>query len=714
MNIISGYTRQQLMPPPPPSALEIVPVPDANAAVQAAIQDSVQEFPAPSNISALWGAEISRGPILPPYGTKERDYYLRVMYRNEYNNLVQAVVSGLTKKMVTIPFVINGPKKKNIYIPDDNGRMKSISAVQHFENVFNYAQFGAGWAAYLSPTLEDMFTQDLGGVTEFIGSGDPMGAIEGPVMGIAHLDAGRCYVTGNRYYPLTYSPLLSGSFHWLPAQRISRMVDSPSGDERFFGMGLCALSRTAAVQHRQQFMNQYIEGIVDDKPKPGILSFSNMTDIQIAKLIEKYNRSLQSDQQQVFGKTMIVTGMDLEKEIKINHMPFSETPEKFDWPKYTELDVHALAAGFNIDVQEIWELTGRQGLGSTAQSATLHQKSEAKMTGWILTELRRIFNRGMLAPYELEMDFKYNDPAVQEREATVDGQLATTTMNLIGAGLLDQAESRLYLMNMSDRFKAALNDNQGSLQGNDAVEGIYPDDIPSISDMKVPPMPALPAATGAPSSTESNLQPRAKPAVARVSQPRKQRSKDFSATALEFIRAFVQSVSGALSGSVDRTQLEGELLDNLSASATKSFIDGMRTGGENGMPSLAEQEQIQGFLVDQIDYIDSLAASVSDGTIGAAAVNDRAAMWVTKSLQTMYYAGLASANPDIMMEFGGSDGEESCDTCQRLKGQRHTLAEWQDAHLVPGVMDSTDQYICGGFKCKHTLTPTRHLQWGTL
>lgn len=509
MAIYSGFTRDRL--PSPIEVMQVNASPKANAVVNAAIQQSVQEFPPAINSGAFFG-QVVRGPILPPYGTKDRDYMLRLMYRNEYNNLAQAIVSGLTKKLITVPWAIDGDKGNLLYIQDAFGRTRSIEAVDHYTNVLNNAQFGAGWGPFLSMWLEDFFTQDFGGIMELIGPGEPTGPIQGPVMGIAHLDAGRSYITGNPYYPIMYFSLISGSLHRMHADRIIRLVDSPSPDERYFMIGLCALSRTIAVQNRQQLMNRYIEGLVDDKPKPGILSISNMTQPQWEKLVQAYLRTNQSDQPGTFGKTLVLMGMDVEKEIKVSHMPFSDTPEKFDWTKYTELDVHALAAGFNIDVQEIWELTGRGGAGgNSGQSQVLHQKSEAKMQGFLLQTMERDLNGQMLNRSDVTLQFKYNDPVQQENDATIDGQLATTFVNMVNTGKVSDDEARAYLKNNSERFARALTDDLGDLEGGDSADGVDIQQNDPIDHTVPPAQPQPTPGTPALVPTEQPTIPRAQP-----------------------------------------------------------------------------------------------------------------------------------------------------------------------------------------------------------
>lgn len=763
MSIFSGFDRANI---PTLAAVRHVNIsPQTDMVVNNAIQQSVQEFPPAINTGAFF-AQLVRGPLLPPYGTKDRDYTLRIMYRNEYNNLVQAVVTALQKKFLTIPFVLHGDVKDVVILQNEYGRSYTMGAVEYYQNILQNEEFGFGYVNCTSKLLEDFLTQDFGGILEKIGPGDPTGPIPtkvvkmygrttilNPLTGISHLDAGRAWITGNPYFPIMYFSLISGSLHRMHASRIVRFVDSPSPDERYFNIGLCALSRTVAVASRQQFMNRYIEGMVDDRPQPGILSVTNMTKKQFDALAAQYLREQSNDTPGPFGKTLIVTGTDVDKEVKVNHMPFSTTPEKFDWVKYTELDVHALAAGFNIDVQEIWELTGRQGMGSTAQSQVLHQKSEAKMQGFLMKLVEGEYNLHILPP-NIQLELRYNDPVQKENEATIDGQIATTAANLVTAQLGTPLELRTYLTLNSDRFKDAFTDTPDQVLGEDASNQVGVDNT-VVEDMSDPVQPQLSIGSDAPA--EQPMLPRstpspAKPKVARqpvpgrsvgASQPRPTARvaaappmlKGFSITSQDFERTFTKALVMGVDGQLDRQAFEDALLDMLTAGAVKAYVNGLKAGGYTAALDTEQQQVIHNFLVGQIDYIDNLGQQLEAGRFQPAQpivkavtvdgkfatsrkglgdvvgfIRQKAEMWVTKSLKRMFEAGRLFADPEGLYAFAGDDGVESCPTCQRLKGQVHALVDWHAASLVPGV--DTDAYDCGGYNCQHDLVRTDAPAWG--
>jgi len=85
-----------------------------------------------------------------------------------------------------------------------------------------------------------------------------------------------------------------------------------------------------------------------------------------------------------------------------------------------------------------------------------------------------------------------------------------------------------------------------------------------------------------------------------------------------------------------------------------------------------------------------------------AGVGDARAAGYARTLDAVYSEGKIRGAKNQMLTFGGSDGEESCDTCQKLKGARHRASWWKNHGLIPG-QPGNSQYECGGFRCQHVL-----------
>jgi hypothetical protein len=72
-----------------------------------------------------------------------------------------------------------------------------------------------------------------------------------------------------------------------------------------------------------------------------------------------------------------------------------------------------------------------------------------------------------------------------------------------------------------------------------------------------------------------------------------------------------------------------------------------------------------------------------------------------KTLDSIYVIGKVRGARNIVLVFGGNSGQESCETCQKLMGQRHPTQWWISHDLIP--YPGNDKFDCGGWKCLHEL-----------
>lgn len=73
----------------------------------------------------------------------------------------------------------------------------------------------------------------------------------------------------------------------------------------------------------------------------------------------------------------------------------------------------------------------------------------------------------------------------------------------------------------------------------------------------------------------------------------------------------------------------------------------------------------------------------------------------TNTLREIYNAAKMRGSKDIMVTFDGDDGEESCETCQMLKGQRHRVSWFVKRNYVPPF--GTGLVCHPGRRCQHGL-----------
>lgn len=424
------------------------------SSVTAQVQ-SVQEFPAGRSAGFALLGVTERGAVLPAYGTRECDRFLRLLYRSNFNTLMQGAVSGMAKKVASTPYRIDGPAVD----------------VAYFQELLQNAHFGEGWSNLIPRTLENYFTQNLGGLWEIIGYGAPERPLIGRPTGIASLDPARCWLSGNPEWPVVYFSSIQGKIYRLHRTRVIRFVDMPSGEETLYGYGMCAQYRAAAISDRQLKMGKYISAALDDTPKPGIMLVTGTTQQRTEEALLQYQRKQQADALDEFGKTLWLHSLDLSNPLKLEAINFATPPDRFDFSQYTNLDVNMLALALGVDKQELWELTGGT-LGSGQQSVILAQKSRGKTLGDLLARIERAVNLYIL-PEACRFTFEYPDDEGDTVRAQLDTAYMTIAQHMATLpGVFTPDQIRQFLMDNSKSFRKALAESATTVTAVDVDRGI--------------------------------------------------------------------------------------------------------------------------------------------------------------------------------------------------------------------------------------------------
>lgn len=628
-------------------------------------RNSVQVLPdAQKDGAASFFWETARGPILPAWGTRERERALRAWYRNEYNTLVQGAFAGLVKRWAATPWEISGPKR----------------ATKNFQDIFRAADFGRGWSSFVQKLSLDFLRQDGGAYVEVIAPGNPMKAPTGPVMALANLDSLRCLPTGDPEFPVVYYNR-AGAMHLLHRTRVIHIVDMPDGDERNPGYGLSALSRAISVVERQLLMAQFIRERLDDKPQPGLNIISGVSKTQLQEAFNSYRREQSSDGAQIFGRAMWLNNLQPDQPVQVESVQFAAPPDGFDYATYTEIDVNELALAIGVDKQELWEL-GSGDLGSGAQSEVLHAKSQGKTFGAFLIELERRLND--VLPESCEFAFKVQDP-YEVAERAQSAQVWASVVAALGDKLTPD-EARLLLANQIEAVKDAITDADGELIRLNDADPKAEDQGPEITADDATPVDAAPAQAPVDETTEDS-------------------QKAIGATRLDFETDFADILTEARAGRLDQRRFGIVMRALIRRQSLKAYADGLEAGGvPDGEMDDADEAVFLTIFAEQSQYVRDLQSAIYGSGISDAEAAVKPAMWFRKSIQPQFEAGRTSADKNGMYEFAGDDGAESCATCTRLKGQRHRLRDWARKGLMPGV--DTGNYECGGWNCKHVLVRT--------
>lgn len=441
----------------------------ANPEIAQLRKETVQVLPdATKEAPVGFFAQTWRGPLLPPWGTHERDWMLRRIYRGDYMWAIQGAFSGIMKKIASTPWEITGPedatenakaywrlaaKAAQLTLPG-----KQREDIEYWQQFLRQADFGRGWTTFCHKGV-DYLRQDIGWMWEIIAPGDSKEPPTGAATGIAHLDSLKCIPTGDPEFPIIYYDR-HGTLHRMHHTRIVQLMDMEDGDETLPGYGLCALSRAISIATRELLMGRYVEANLDDKPAPGIVLAQGMVKGERERAAATYREEQNRDAQPIWGKQLWFYGADPSvNNLDFKTFTFQTAPEKFDYNQYVELDMNQLALAIGIDVQELWQLTGGN-IGSAGQSEILHQKSRGKTIGDLMTSMERALND--VLPEDYEFAFKRQD-ADEEREKADTANVWAGVVNSLGARISDN-EARKLLANQIEAVQDAITDSAGKVR----------------------------------------------------------------------------------------------------------------------------------------------------------------------------------------------------------------------------------------------------------
>jgi len=645
-------------------------VDEKTTAIITAKKDSIQSHPdATKGEAALnMGWQYSRGPFLSVHGKRARERELNLLYWFDYNWMVKSAFTGLMKKVAATPSVIKGPDDISTGVKawyyKQLGRIDvERPDIEYWEEIRRQANFGAGWNDFIKMGV-DYLKQDSGWYWELIAPGDPKQAPTGAVTGIAHLDSLRCIPTGDPEYPVIYCNR-ENKFHLLHHTRVVHMVDMPSGDINKKGYGLCALSRAVVISNREMNMAKYIDLNLDDKPPPGVVVASGMTNQEFQRAAQNFKAEQSTDEQPLWGKQLIFYAADATLAADLKFTNFAQAPEKFSFKEYTEIDVDSLALALGVDRQELWQLTGGN-IGSAGQSEVLNRKGRGRAIADIYTNIEWAFNSFLPPGYTFEFISKDENEDLESAELAAKW---TDAVNGAGANL-SQDEARQVLADQVPAYHAAITDESGQVVPVDELDG-QPEE-------EKPPTIVQVVEETKPDEEEVDVE----------------ETKEYGATREKFVER-VGDIIGTFVLDQNRPQFGIYMRRNMRVFGQKAFIDGLEEGGVTQTAlDTDEKKQLMSWIARQSPFITRIGKEIKDGLV----ISDtaaRAEMWANKSLREIYTTGMLSADANGMYQWDLGAAVEHCKTCLRLDGQIHRLKDWMRRGLWPGC----DKLICKGFRC---------------
>lgn len=178
---------------------------------------------------------------------------------------------------------------------------------------------------------------------------------------------------------------------------------------------------------------------------------------------------------------------------------------------------------------------------------------------------------------------------------------------------------------------------------------------------------------------------------------------DYSSIRDQYIEEIADAMGGYLEGSGAVTSYRNAMSRAAVEFISDAFYAGYEDAGGEDIES-EDEEWLTARIEQEVGNVGSLFQSLrgirSEGDVEDVAADK--AEGYARSLDAVYNEGKLRGNKNKMLTFEGDDGEESCDDCQRYKGQRHSAKWWLNHSLIPGQPGNSN-FACQGYRCQHFL-----------
>lgn len=169
-------------------------------------------------------------------------------------------------------------------------------------------------------------------------------------------------------------------------------------------------------------------------------------------------------------------------------------------------------------------------------------------------------------------------------------------------------------------------------------------------------------------------------------------------------REYRLAIYAAVVGYLDRGGRVTTWKNNARRAIVEHFPVAFYTGyAENGAEETEDEDErwLTARINQELGFVDDLFIGLREGreTMDAEAEARARAEGYANSLDGVYSEGLLRGAKSRTLEFDGDDGEESCETCQKLKGKRRTIKWILEHDMIP--RPGNKNFICEGYRCEH-------------
>jgi hypothetical protein len=402
------------------------------AQIEATIEPNVRDDPLEYGGVGVglmyWMAQA--GQIVAPWWSKTRDQQLRRFWKNS-DHLASAFWM-IGTKMASVPFQV---------LPRDNSIKGHVKQADYYNTLLQEEiQFGAGWSEFWTPFYIDLWTMDNGAFAEVMGDGEPDGPIEGPVLGLRHLDSWRCSRTSNPLYPVVYQTT-AGAKHKLHHSRVLSVAQQPSPSEEMYGVGHSWTTRAINIAQELVDITVYKQEKLGSRPPRQLLIGRGISTKEMSGALRLANEDMDNQGLTRFSKTALIGSKN--PDIALDKVDLAGVPDGFDERTSIELGMYLIALAGGFPPRWLWPATSTgatkadamyQHIAGTGGGASWHIQMMTRLLGGSPLGIKH--SRGKVLPPFLKIVFDYQDDEQDRAQSEIRKTRASTRKENLAAGTM--------------------------------------------------------------------------------------------------------------------------------------------------------------------------------------------------------------------------------------------------------------------------------------
>jgi hypothetical protein len=354
------------------------------------------------------------GQNAPAYASPDRDSYLAASWVNE--PMTAGVFSTWVERAQTINWKVTGGRNK----------------ARTYAEMFNDADGGAGFSYHTGCCALDFLSCDKGSMEEL---GRKTKSVNGPVVGIQHVDATRMVRMGQLDYRWRFYPEMGYPID-VPDANIIQITSMASPRDRHRGFGYCAMSRLLDAKQLMLGYLVYYRQEIGSLPPELVVIINGLASTAVDDSLKKYKTDKAAAGLSEYGKIWWLGSDDATLPVSLNVQSLTVPNKSFKYDMMVEWWAKMLALNTGEDVGEFWLI---QQSGATKAVQTVQSmKSRGKGVARFIQEQERRYNSDIL-PFGLTFEYDNKDDDQDKAEAEILGARIGNLKQLMAVGQEQQS-----------------------------------------------------------------------------------------------------------------------------------------------------------------------------------------------------------------------------------------------------------------------------------